>query len=134
MDDYTKGRKVVIFGLPGAFTPTCSNKQLPGFVEKIDELRAKNVAAVACVSVNDFFVMGAWGKLQNAAGKVDMIADGSALFAKAMGLELDLTAHGMGLRSQRYALIAEDGVVKWLAVEPDTGLSVSSVESVLAQL
>lgn len=128
------GKKVVLFGLPGAFTPTCSAKHLPGFIEKHDALAAKGVNTIACISVNDAFVMGAWGKAQEAGEKVLMLADGNADFAKAMGLDADFTAYGMGTRSKRFALVAEDGVVKILNVEAPGQFEVSSAEYVLNQL
>ncbi|HWP67534.1 MAG TPA: peroxiredoxin [Candidatus Limnocylindria bacterium] len=132
--ELTKGRTVVIFAVPGAFTPTCSMKHLPGFVEKAAELRKKGVDEIVCLSVNDPFVMGAWGKEQNAAGKVRMLADGNGEFTRAVGLEMDGSAFGLGKRSQRYAMIVRDGKVKELLVEPGPGLNVSSAESVLAKL
>src|SRR5271163_2599298 len=110
-DDLFKGKKVVMFAVPGAFTPTCSAKHLPGFVQNIDAIKAKGVDNIICVAVNDAFVMGAWGKEQGTGDKVLMLADGSANFAKALGLEMDITTRGMGVRSQRYALVAEDGKV-----------------------
>ncbi len=133
-DEIFKGKKVVLFAVPGAFTPTCSARHLPGFVQNAEAFRAKGVDTVACISVNDGFVMGAWGKDQGTDGKVLMLADGSAAFAKALGLELDLMARGMGVRSQRYALVAQDGKVTHLAVEPPGGFEVSKAESVLAQV
>ena len=133
-DDIFKGKKVVLFAVPGAFTPTCSARHLPGFVQNIDALHAKGVDTVACISVNDAFVMGAWGKDQGTEGKVTMLADGSAAFAKALGLELDLMGRGMGVRSQRYALVAEDGKVTHLGVEQPGGVEVSKAEAVLAAL
>src|SRR6185436_3461978 len=108
-DEIFKGKKVVLFAVPGAFTPTCSAKHLPGFVQNADALKGKGVDTVACIAVNDAFVMGAWGKDQSTDGKVVMLADGSAAFTKALGLELDLVARGMGTRSQRYALVADNG-------------------------
>jgi len=129
-----KGKKVVLFAVPGAFTPTCSAKHLPGFVGKAAELKAKGVDAIACVSVNDVFVMNAWGKDQSADGKVLMLADGNAEFTSAMGLELDGSGFGMGKRSQRYSLIAEDGVVTKLNVEKPGAFEVSSAETALGQL
>jgi peroxiredoxin len=128
------GRTVVLFGVPGAFTPTCSAKHLPGFVEHAAALTAKGADAIACMAVNDAFVMKAWGKDQGALGKVTMIADGSAAFTRAMGLELDLTARGLGLRCQRFALIAKDGKVVHVAVEAAGAFDVSSAEAVLATL
>lgn len=126
--------KVVLFAVPGAFTPTCSDHHLPGFVVRADELRAKGVATVACVSVNDAFVMGAWGASQGVDGSVLLLADGNGEFTRAMGLELDGTGFGMGPRSQRYAVVIEDGVVTHLGVEPGPGLEVSSADAVLARL
>ena len=128
------GRTVVLFGVPGAFTPTCSAKHLPGFVEHYDAIKAKGVDAIACMAVNDAFVMQAWGKDQGALGKITMIADGSAAFTKALGLELDLTARGLGIRCQRFALIAKDGKVTHIAVEAPGAFEVSSAEAVLAAL
>ena len=134
-DELFSGRKVVLFGLPGAFTPTCSNKHVPGFIAHADEIKAKGVSAIACLSVNDAFVMGAWGKDQGVGDSVLMLADGSADFTKAAGLELDLTAAGMGLRSTRYAMVVDDGVVTHLAVETQPGgLEGSSAEKVLEAL
>jgi glutaredoxin/glutathione-dependent peroxiredoxin len=133
-DDIFKGKKVVLFAVPGAFTPTCSAKHLPGFVQQADAIKAKGVDTIACIAVNDAFVMGAWGKDQGTAGKVTMLADGAAAFAKAIGLELDLNARGMGWRSQRYALIADDMKVTHLGVEAPGGFEVSSAEAILAAL
>jgi len=133
-DDIFKGKKVVLFAVPGAFTPTCSAKHLPGFVQNAEAIKAKGVDTIACIAVNDAFVMGAWGKDQGTDGKVTMLADGAAQFAKALGLELDLNARGMGVRSQRYALVAEDGKVTHLAVEAPGGFEVSKAESILAAL
>jgi peroxiredoxin len=126
--------KVVLFAVPGAFTPTCSDHHLPGFVLRAEELRAKGVETIACVAVNDAFVMGAWGKDREVGDSVVLLADGNADFTRAMGLELDGRGFGMGARSQRYAAIIDDGVVTELLVEPGGGLSVSSAESVLAKL
>ncbi len=128
------GKKVVLFGVPGAFTPTCSARHLPGFVDNAETIRGKGVDTVACVAVNDAFVMNAWGKQQGVDGKVVLLADGSGSFIRAMGLELDLMGRGMGMRSQRFALIAEDRKVTHLAVEPPGGFDVSKAESVLAAL
>jgi len=128
------GKKVVLFALPGAFTPTCSARHLPGFVDQIDAFKAKGVDEVVCLSVNDAFVMNAWGQDQNAGGKVTMVGDGNGDFTKAAGLEMDGSGFGMGLRSQRYALYADDGVVKALNVEPGPGLEVSSAEAMLAAI
>jgi peroxiredoxin len=132
--ELTKGRTVVIFAVPGAFTPTCSLKHLPGFIEQSAALRAKGVDEIACVSVNDAFVMGAWGREQGAGGKVRMLADGNGEFTRAVGLEMDASKFGMGARSQRYAMVVTDGKVKSLLLEPAGGLSVSSAESVLQAL
>lgn len=133
-DEIFKGKKVVLFAVPGAFTPTCSVKHMPGFVQYADAIKAKGVDTIACIAVNDVFVMGAWGKEQGTDGKIVLLADGSAAFTKAIGLELDLIGRGMGMRSQRYALIAEDGKVKQLAVEQPGGFEVSKAEAILAQL
>lgn len=127
------GRKIAIFALPGAFTPTCSAKHVPGYVEKADELKAAGVDEIWCVSVNDAYVMGAWGREQKTAGKVRMMADGSADFAKATGLTLDLTARGMGLRSNRYSMLVVDGFVKALNVEGPGKFEVSDAGTMLAQ-
>ena len=132
--DLVKGKKIVIFGLPGAFTPTCSAQHVPGFVAQRDALKAKGVDEVWCVSVNDAFVMGAWGREKQAAGKVRMMGDGSAEFTKAIGLTMDLTGRGMGVRSQRYAMVVDNGVVKSLAVEAPGKFEVSSAEAVLKSL
>lgn len=129
--DYFRGRKVMVFGLPGAFTPTCSAQHVPGYLKHAGEFRAKGVDAIACVSVNDAFVMGAWGRDQGVGDKIDMLADGSAELAKAMGLDVDLTDRGFGIRSQRFAMVVEDGVVKALAVEEKPGLDVSAAEKML---
>lgn len=129
-----KGKKVVLFAVPGAFTPTCSAKHLPGFVEKAAQIRAKGVDTIACISVNDAFVMGAWGKDQKTDGKVLMLADGNGDFAKAVGLEMDGNGFGLGQRSKRYAMIVEDGVVKTLNVENPGAFEVSSADAVLKAL
>jgi peroxiredoxin len=134
LGDVTKGKKVVLFAVPGAFTPTCSMKHLPGFVEKAPTIRQKGIDDIVCVSVNDAFVMGAWGEQQKAKGKVRMLADGNGELTKALGLGVDASGYGMGQRSQRYAMIVEDGKVKELLVEPGPGLNVSSAESVLGKL
>src|SRR5580692_5015285 len=126
--------KVVLFAVPGAFTPTCSDHHLPGFVMRSEELKAKGVDKVVCVSVNDPFVMGAWGKDQQVGGSVVMLADGNGEFTAAMGLPLDGSGVGLGSRSQRYAAIINDGIVTWLGVEPGPGLNASSAEEVLAAL
>jgi peroxiredoxin len=123
----------VLFALPGAFTPTCSAAHLPGFVANADKLKAKGVDEIVCLAVNDVFVMDAWGKAQN-ADEIHMVADGSADFAKAVGLELDLTARGMGVRSQRYAMIVDDGTVTALALDEAGKLDVSSAEAIMAKL
>lgn len=127
------GKTIAIFGLPGAYTPTCSAKHVPGYVEKADAFKAAGVDEIWCVSVNDAFVMGAWGREQSAAGKVRMMADGSADFAKATGLTLDLTSRGMGLRSNRYSMLVKDGVLTELNVEAPGKFDVSDAETLLAQ-
>jgi len=133
-DDYFAGRKVAIFAVPGAFTPTCSARHLPGFVEKAGEIKAKGVDEIAAVSVNDAFVMDAWGKQGGAEGKVTMLADGNGDFAEALGLAADFSKFGMGKRSQRWSAIVDDGVVKELNVEEPGAFSVSSAEFLLNQL
>ena len=132
-DEFFGGRRVVLFAVPGAFTPTCSAKHLPGFVENHAKILDKGVDVVACVSVNDVFVMNAWGKSAN-AGDIVMLADGNGDFAKALGLEMDARGFGMGMRSQRFALVADDGVVEHVWVEQPGEFRVSSAEAVLAQL
>jgi peroxiredoxin len=129
-----KGKKVVLFSVPGAFTPTCDAKHLPGFVQLADQLRAKGVDVIACMAVNDVFVMNAWGKASGVADKVMMLADGNGDYAKALGLELDARGFGMGLRGQRFALVIEDGVVKHANVEAPGQFKVSAAEHVLSQL
>ena len=129
----TAGKTVAVFGLPGAFTPTCSAKHVPGFVANAEAFKAAGVDEIWCVSVNDAFVMGAWGRDQKTAGKVRMMADGSAGFAQATGLTLDLTARGMGVRSQRYSMLVKDGVVKSLNVEAPGKFEVSDGATMLAQ-
>jgi len=129
----TAGKKIAVFALPGAYTPTCSAKHVPGYVENADALKAAGVDEIWCVSVNDAFVMGAWGRDQHTAGKVRMMADGSADFAKATGLTLDLTARGMGLRSNRYSMLVVDGVVKTLNVEGPGKFEVSDAATMLKQ-
>jgi len=133
-DDLFGGKKVVLFALPGAFTPTCSAQHLPGFIERAAEIRKKGVDLIACLSVNDAFVMGAWGKDRSAGDQVALLADGNGEFTRAVGLELDGTRFGMGKRSQRYAMIVEDGVVKHLAVEAPGKFEVSKAEAVLGAL
>ena len=128
------GKKVVLFAVPGAFTPTCSMQHLPGFIEHADAIRAKGVDTIACLSVNDAFVMDAWGKDRGAGDKVLMLADGNADFAQALGLTMDGTGIGFGTRAQRFALIIEDGVVKHAAVEEPMKFDVSSAEKILAAL
>jgi len=128
------GKKAVLFAVPGAFTPLCSGQHLPGFVSKADEIKKKGVDEIFCLSVNDGWVMDAWGKDRNAIGKVTLIADGSGEFTRAVGLELDATGVGLGVRSQRYAAIVQDGVVKHLAVEKPMKFEVSSAEAVLQKL
>ena len=133
-DEIFKGQKVVLFAVPGAFTPTCSAKHLPGFVQYADAILAKGVDRIVCVAVNDVFVMAAWGRDQGIGDKVQLLADGSAVFTRALGLELDLVARGLGVRSQRYALVAEDGKVTHLAIEAPGGFDVSRAEVILAAL
>jgi peroxiredoxin (alkyl hydroperoxide reductase subunit C) len=130
-DDLFKAKKVVLFGVPGAFTPTCSAKHLPGFTAHLADLKAKGVDSVVCMSVNDVFVMQAWAKDQGINGEVVMLADGSGTFTKAMGLELDLIARGLGVRSQRFAMVVDDGKVSHLAVEQAGGFDVSRAEAIL---
>jgi glutaredoxin/glutathione-dependent peroxiredoxin len=129
----TAGKKVVIFGLPGAYTPTCSAKHVPGFVQQADALKTLGVDEIWCVSVNDAFVMGAWGRDQKTSGKLRMMADGSADFAKATGLTLDLSARGMGLRCQRYSMLVDNGTVKSLNVEAPGKFEVSDADTMLKQ-
>jgi peroxiredoxin len=129
----TAGKTIALFALPGAYTPTCSAKHVPGFVAKADEFQAAGVDEIWCVSVNDAFVMGAWGRDQHTGGKVRMMADGSAEFSKAVGLTLDLTARGLGLRSNRYSMLIKDGVVKTLNVEGPGEFKVSDADTLLAQ-
>jgi peroxiredoxin len=134
VDDLTRGKKVVLFGLPGAFTPTCSAKHVPSYVANYDKLKAKGVDDVLCMSVNDAFVMGAWAKDLKASGKVRMMGDGSAAYTKALGLELDLVARNMGVRCQRFSALIEDGVVKTLNIEAPGKYEVSGAETMLTQL
>ena len=131
--DLVKGKTVAIFGLPGAFTPTCSAQHVPGFVQNAEAFKGKGVDEIWCISVNDAFVMGAWGRDQKAGGTVRMMADGNAAFTKALGLDADFSKHGMGTRSQRYSMLVVDGVVKQLNVEQG-GFEVSKAEALLAQL
>ena len=133
-EDFFAGRKVALFSVPGAFTPTCSARHLPGFVEKLDELKAKGIDEVACTAVNDAFVMGAWAKSAGAEGKVTMLADGNGQFVKAMGLDQDSSKFGMGTRGQRFAMLLDDGVVQQLHVEQPGEFRVSSAEHLLSQL
>lgn len=132
--DFFKGRRVALFAVPGAFTPTCSARHLPGFVERGAELKEKGIDEVACTSVNDAFVLGAWSKSSEADGKVTMLADGNGDFARAAGLEMDGSAYGMGQRSQRYAMVVNDGVVEQLHVEQPGEFKVSSAEYLIDQL
>ena len=131
---FAPGKKVVAFALPGAFTPTCSAKHVPGFVTEFDKLKAKGVDTIACISVNDAFVMGAWGKANGVEGKVTMLADGNGDFPKAVGLEMDGSKFGMGGRGQRFSMLVNDGVVEQLNVEAPGAFDVSSAEYLLAQL
>ena len=133
-DDIFNGKKVVLFAVPGAFTPTCSAKHLPGFVEKAADIKGKGIDTIACLAVNDAFVMGAWGKAQNTGDKVLMLADGAAAFTKQLGLDLDLTGPGMGVRSKRYAMVVDNGTVKALQVEAPGAFEVSSAEAILKAL
>ena len=133
LGDLVGGKRIALFAVPGAFTPTCSLKHLPGFVAKADEIKAKKVDDIACVSVNDAFVMGAWGEANAAKGKVRMLADGNGELTRALGLELDASGFGMGKRSKRYAMIVNDGKVEQVLVD-ESGLKESSAESVLAKL
>ena len=128
------GKTIAIFGLPGAFTPTCSAKHVPGYVSNIDKLKAKKVDEVWCVATNDGFVMAAWGRDQKAIGKVRMMGDGSGLWTRALGLELDLTARGMGVRSQRYSMLVDNGVVRALNVEQPGKFEVSDADTMLKQV
>ena len=133
-DEVFGGKKVVLFAVPGAFTPTCSARHLPGYLQNIEALQEKGVDTIACMAVNDGFVLGAWARDQGVDGRILMLADGTAAFTKALGLELDLTARGLGIRSQRFAMVVQDKVVASLAVEPPGGFEVSKAESVLATL
>jgi glutaredoxin/glutathione-dependent peroxiredoxin len=133
-DDFFRGKKVALFGVPGAYTRTCSERHLPGYVSHADELKAKGVDTIACIAVNDQFVMDAWGKERGAAGKVVMLGDGSGDFVRAIGLELDRIKEGMGVRTQRYSMLVDDGVVKALNVEQPGQFDVSSAETMLKAL
>ena len=132
-DDLFNGKKVILFGLPGAFTPTCSAKHVPGYVQHADAIKAKGVDTIACISVNDAFVMGAWGKDQNVGDKVMMLADGSAEFTKAAGLELDLVDRGMGVRCQRFSMIVDNGVIQSINIDDGT-FDKTSAEQALSDL
>jgi peroxiredoxin len=134
VQDLTKGKKIAIFGLPGAYTPTCSAKHVPGYVAHAAELQQKGVDEIWCISVNDAFVMGAWGRDQKATGIVRMMADGNAAFTKALGLDSDFSKFGMGTRSQRYSMLVDDGVVTQLNVEQGGKFEVSNAETMLGQL
>lgn len=134
VSDLLKGKRIVIFGVPGAFTPTCSAKHVPGYVTNYDKLKAKRVDEVWCIAVNDTFVMDAWGKEQKCAGKIRMLADGSAAYTKALGLDMDLTARGMGIRSRRYSMLVEDGIVRLFNLEQPGKFEVSDATTMLAQL
>ena len=133
-EDLFKGKKVVLFSVPGAFTPTCDAKHLPGFVQLADHIRAKGVDTIACMAVNDVFVMNAWGKASSAGDKVMMLADGNGDYAKALGLEMDARKFGMGVRGQRFALVVDDGVVKSVNVEEPGQFKVSAAYHILGQL
>ena len=134
VNELAKGKKIAVFGLPGAYTPTCSAKHVPGYVALADQLKAKGVDEIWCISVNDAFVMGAWGRDQKATGIVRMMADGNAAFTRALGLDADFSNFGMGTRSQRYSMLVEDGVVKQLNVEQPGKFEVSNAETLLSQL
>ena len=133
-DELFKGKTVVLFSVPGAFTPTCDAKHLPGFVELADQIRAKGVDTIACMAVNDVFVMNAWGKASNVGDKVQMLADGNGDYARALGLELDGTRFGMGMRGQRFAIVVRDGVASAVDIEAPGQFKVSAAEHVLGQL
>ena len=134
-DEIFSGKKVVLFAVPGAFTPACSQRHLPGFVERAADIKAKGVDEIACVAVNDAFVMGAWGRDQKTEGKVRLLADGSGDFVRALGLELDLSKGGLGIRSQRYSMLVDNGVVKSLNIEKQPGqVDVSGAEAMLRAL
>jgi peroxiredoxin len=131
--ELAKGKTIAFFGLPGAYTPTCSAKHVPGYVAMYDQLKAEGIDEIWCMSVNDAFVMGAWGRDQKATGKVRMLADGSADYTKKLGLELDLTARGMGVRCQRFSMLVDDGVVKTLNIEGPGKFEVSDAATMLKQ-
>jgi len=134
LDDLTRGKKVVLFGLPGAFTPTCSAKHVPSYVQNLERLKAKGVAEVICMAVNDAFVMGAWARDQKTGGKIRMMGDGSADFTKALGLEVDLSARGLGIRCQRFSMLVDNGTVKVLNIEKPGQYEVSDAETMLRQM
>ena len=134
VEDIVKGKKIAIFGLPGAYTPTCSAKHVPSYLSNFDALKAKGVDEIWCISVNDAFVMGAWGRDQKATGKVRMMADGSADYVKKLGLTLDLTARGMGVRSDRFSMFVDNGVVKSVNREAAGKFEVSNAETLLKQI
>lgn len=134
IQELTRGKKVVIFGLPGAFTPTCSAKHVPSYVQNLDSLKRKGIDDIICISVNDAFVMGAWARDQKASGKIRFLGDGSAAYTKALGLELDLNARGMGTRMQRFSMLVDDGVVKTLNVEAPGKFEVSGADTMLQQV
>jgi glutaredoxin/glutathione-dependent peroxiredoxin len=129
--DLVKGKRIAIFGLPGAFTPTCSAKHVPSYLARFGDLRAKGVDEIWCVSVNDAYVMGAWGREEKAAGKIRMMADGSAIWTKALGLDQDLSPKGLGIRSQRWSMLVDDGMVKSLHVEAPGKFEVSDADTLL---
>jgi peroxiredoxin len=134
VQDLVKGKKIAIFGLPGAYTPTCSAKHVPGYVANFDALKKKGIDEIWCISVNDAFVMASWGRDEKAGGKIRMMADGNGDYTRKLGLELDLTARNMGVRSQRYSMLVDDGVVKQLSVEAPGKFEVSGAEALLAKL
>jgi len=133
-EDLFRGKRVVLFAVPGAFTPTCSARHLPGYVEQAAAFKAKGIDSIVCMAVNDAFVMGAWARAHDVGADITMLADGSAAFTKALGLELDLTLRGMGVRSQRFALVADDMKVTHLAVEKPGDFDVSRAEAILAHV
>ncbi|MGH7326258.1 MAG: peroxiredoxin [Candidatus Rokuibacteriota bacterium] len=134
VSEQAKGKRIAIFAVPGAFTPTCSSQHVPSYVQNVDKLKGKGVDEIWCIAVNDAFVMGAWSKDQKCGGKVRMMADGSATFTKALGLDMDLTGRGMGVRSQRYSMLVDDGVVKALNLEQPGKFEVSDAETMLKKL